>query len=88
MKYGYKETRKIDMSTLRRLCISNHWYNIATEEEYAEFLNYAKCETITTDELVEMATLVKENSQLDYDYEITTIMYEIADKCYSYFEEC
>ena len=88
MKYGYKEVRKVDPIALRGLCIKKNWYTNGTNAEYDELLNYGyNDKLITSDELVEMATLIKEHS--DTDYEITSIMYEInAECCYSYFEEC
>lgn len=85
-KYGYSEIRKVEMHELRKLAILKNWFTNATEEEYAQYLNYANCDNITSDELVEMATLVKEYSNAD-DYEYTTIMFEIAQVCYTFFEE-
>ena len=88
MKYGYREVKKISADKIRGLCIAKNWYTNGTEEEYNELLQYGFSNMdITTDELVEMATLIKEYS--DTDCEITSIMYELnAECCYSYFEEC
>ena len=88
MKYGYREVKKISAEKIRGLCISQDWYTNGTEEEYKELLQYGFSDMeITTDELVEMATLIKEHS--DTDHEITSIMFELnAECCYSYFEEC
>lgn len=85
-KYGYTEFRQVGICELRALAIRKNWFTNATEEEYAQYLNYANCDNITTDELVEMATLVMEYSNAD-DYEVTTIMFEIAQVCYTFFEE-
>lgn len=86
-KYGYTELRKVEMTALRSLAIRKNWFTSATEEEYAQFLNYANCDNITSDELVEMATLVLEYTPMDYAYEVTTIMFEIAEVCYTIFVE-
>ena len=88
MKYGYREVKKICADKIRGLCIAKNWYTNGTEEEYNELLQYGFSNMdITTDELVEMATLIKEYS--DTDCEITSVMYELnAECCYSYFEEC
>lgn len=90
MKYGYREIKKINASDIRSLCIKKNWYTNGTTEEYEMLLNYGfSHRTITTDELVEMATLILEYSEAEYirDYEITSIMYELNEACYSYFEE-
>ncbi|MBQ3256349.1 MAG: hypothetical protein IJN43_16095 [Ruminococcus sp.] len=84
-KYGYKEIRRVSMMALRSLCIKMNWFVKATNKEYAVFLNYATNETVTTDDLVEMATQVKEYS--DTHFEIEDIMYLIAECCHTYFEE-
>ena len=86
MKYGYKEVRKIDMAEIRSLCVRKNWFTCGDVYSYDRLLDYSKCENISTDELVEMAEQIKENSETDY--EITDIMFELATICYTYFEEC
>lgn len=86
MKYAYTETRKMTMDNLRALCIRNDWYTCGDNEEYSNLLNTAHyCENITTDVLVELATDIKSHS--DTEHEITSIMFELAGICYSFFEE-
>lgn len=86
MKYGYKEIRTISVEDLRMLCVEKEWYTEGDNKEYANLLETAEnYENITCDELVEMATDIKSHSETDY--EIETIMYMIANKCKSYFEE-
>lgn len=86
MKYGYKEVRKIEASAIRKLCIKHDWFTRGTNEEYELLLNYGfSHQEITVDELVEMAELILEYS--DTDYELTSIMFELNEICYSYFEE-
>lgn len=91
MKYGYKETRTIDMCDIRKLCIEKNWFTEGTNEEYDELLNYGSHDrkNITTDDLVEMATLILEHSEKEYinDYEITDIMWSLANISHTYFEE-
>ena len=86
MKYGYKETRKIEMDKIRNLCVRKNWFTCGDVYSYDRLLDYSKCENITTDELVEMAEQILENSETEYG--ITDIMFELAEICYSYFEEC
>lgn len=86
MKYGYREVRKIEASEIRKLCIKHDWFNRGTNEEYELLLNYGfSHKEITVDELVEMATLILEHS--DTDYELTSVMFELNEVCHSYFEE-
>lgn len=83
-KYGYKEIRRVSMMALRSLCIKMNWFIKANNEEYAVFLNYANHENVTTDDLVEMATQVREYS--DTEYCIEDIMYIIAHQSHTFFE--
>lgn len=86
MKYAYTETRKMTMDNLRALCIEHDWYTCGDNDEYSNLLNTAHyCENITTDVLVELATDIKSHSETEY--EITSIMFELARICYSFFEE-
>ena len=85
MKYAYEEVRKIEMGEIRNLCIKKRWFTCGDVYSYNKLLAYSKYENITTDDLVEMAEQIKENSETDY--EITDIMFELAEICYSYFEE-
>lgn len=86
MKYGYREIRKIDASDIRGLCIKHNWFTRGNKAEYDVLLQYGFGKEITTDELVEMAEIILEHS--DTDYELTSVMYELNEICYTYFEEC
>lgn len=89
-KYGYTEIRKIDAYKVRNLCIERNWFTCGTNEEYGDLLNYGFNEVlITSDELVEMATLILEHSEKEYliDFEFTDIMGALINCCYSYFVE-
>ena len=86
MKYGYREVKKIHAEKIRSLCIRHDWFNCGTNDEYAALLQYGfSGQEITTDELVEMAEMILEYS--DTDYNITSIMYELNKICDTYFEE-
>ena len=89
-KYGYTEIRKANAYDIRKLCIQRNWFTNGTNEEYGDLLNYGFNEIlITSDELVEMATLILEHSEPQYlsDYEFTDIMCALSNCCYSYFVE-
>lgn len=84
-KYGYTEIRKTNADQMRALCIAQSWFTLGTNEEYSRFLEKAAAlENITTDDLVELASDVKEWSNTDM--EIETIMWYIAKSCYVWFE--
>lgn len=98
MKYGYKEVRYLGASQLRALCIKEDWYTGGTNKEYAELLDKAENENITTDDIVEMATDIYEHSEeamsrlkraAGYDMSecLKHIMFAIAERCTTYFEE-
>lgn len=85
-KYGYAETRTIAPEAIRSACIAHDWYYCGTEEEFEELLAYGfSGRPIGTDELVEMATLIKEHSDTEDDY--CYILYELARLCRSTFKE-
>lgn len=87
MKYAYKETRKINSNSVRKLCIEKGWYTAGTNEEYAHLLFdiVGRIGNVTSDELVEIATDIKDHSVTDC--EVTNIMYELAKVCVSFFDE-
>jgi hypothetical protein len=86
MKYGYREIRKINADEIRGLCIKHDWFTRGNNAEYDVLLQYGfQGKEITTDELVEMAKIILEHS--DTDYELTSVMHELSQICYTYFEE-
>ena len=98
MKYGYKEVRRLGSMELRALCIKEDWYTGGTNEEYANLLDMANRENVTTDDIVEMATDIYEHSEVAMDklkraagYDIGEclkhIMFAIAERCTTFFEE-
>lgn len=85
-KYGYTEKRTITRDRMRALCIEREWFTLSTNSEYTAFLDKAESiGNITTDDLVELATEVKEYS--DTDMMIENIMWFIANSCFVFFEE-
>ena len=90
MKYGYREVKKIDEIKIRSLCIEKNWFTNGNEKDYFKLLNYGfSGKEITTDDLVEMAEMICERSEYESikEYEFTSIMFELNECCYSYFEE-
>lgn len=98
MKYGYKEVRTLGATRMRSLCITEAWYTDGTNEEYANLLEMARNPNITTDDIAEMATDIIEHSSdavqkikkrggLDMREVYTHIMFLIAERCITHFEE-
>lgn len=85
MKNGYTEERKMFADDLRRLCIRNNWFTRGNNDEYNTFLNMAKKENITTDDIVELAEQIIEHSNLAEGETMTNIMFELASICHSLF---
>lgn len=89
--YGYKETRSIDMSELRNLCIKQSWFTCGDNEEYSELLNMVNNTELTTDLIVELASIIYSHSESDNDHtmseHITNIMYLIAKASCTLFNE-
>lgn len=87
----YIETRTLDSTKLRSLCIEHDWYTCGTNEEYAKLFarlhDEDGCpENMTTDKLAEIAADIMEHSDIT-DYTITTVMYELNKACTTYFDE-
>ena len=90
MKKFY-ETRTLSASALRSLCIEHDWYTCGDNEEYEHLFSmlhneYGVPEEMTTDKLAEIAEDIMKHSEIT-DYTITTVMFAIARKCTSYFDE-
>lgn len=87
----YIETRVMDSSKLRSLCIKRNWYTRGTNEEYGRLFDllydeYGCPVNLTTEKLAEIAEDIMEHSDIR-DYTITAVMFELADSCYTYFDE-
>lgn len=87
----YTETRIMRDTKLRSICIEHNWYTRGTNEEYGRLFRrlYDKDGfpvNLTTEKLAEIAADIWEHSEIT-DYTITSIMYELASVCYTYFDE-
>jgi hypothetical protein len=87
----YTETRILDPEKVRRLCIKHDWYTCGDNEEYAAM--FAKLhddmgcpENMTTEKLAEIAADIMEHSEIS-EYTITSVMFELARACTTYFDE-
>lgn len=87
MKHGYKEVRKLFADDLINLCVRNRWYTCGYNTVHYHFLyEFAeRKENITTGDIVELAQDIMKSS--DTDLELTSICYEIAKTCKTFFVE-
>lgn len=86
----YTETRTLDSSKLRAICIENDWYTHGTNEEYASLFaklhdEYGCPENMTTEKLAEIAADIMTHSEIS-DYTITSVMFVLARACVTYFD--
>lgn len=86
-KYGYVEFRRINSENLRNLCIKNKWYTKGNNEEYFNFFKMADKDNLSTDDIVELATDILEHSEIQDEQNFCSICFEIANECYTFFEE-
>ena len=87
----FTETRILDATKLRSVCINNNWYTCGTCEQYDRLFRRLydenRCpQNMTTEKLAEVAEDIMEHSDIT-DYTITSVMYVLADACYTYFDE-
>jgi len=81
-----KEIRQISSDNLRSLCIEKNWYTNGNGEEYARMFDLADgLANVTSNDIIEIATDIKEHSVTEYP--ISSICFEVARKCYSLFIE-
>jgi hypothetical protein len=79
------ETRVLTYDNLRALCIEKNWFNRGNSEDYEGMLRYAaEKKNVQTSTIVIIARTIKQNS--DTEHPISSICFEIARKCYSFFE--
>lgn len=84
-KYGYKEVRVMDSNDLRNLCIKQNWCTNASNEEYHDLLIMCDKDNITTDDVVEIATVIHSLSCLDDDYNLSE---HFSNICFLLFKIC
>lgn len=88
-----KEIQMIDAEEVQQILIRNDWFALATDKEYAQFLDYVQRleEThVTLEDLRQMAVDVMRYSDPDtYDQEmgIPGIMFELAQAVHSVYTE-
>ena len=87
----YTETRILDSSKLRAVCIQQDWYTRGTNEEYSNLFSKLHdedgCpENMTTEKLAEIAADIMAHSEIS-DYTITSVMFVLARACNTYFDE-
>lgn len=84
------ETRTLSMEDLRKLCIKNNYYTEGTNDEYDRFLTSVKGVEMTKSQIYYLAVNIFthsdiENNGLSTDEIIASIMYNIAEACYTVF---
>lgn len=79
------EKRKLSYDNLRALCIEKNWFTKGSTEDYEQMLQYVdRKENPATGTIVIIARTIKQNSDTEQD--ISGICFEIARRCYSFFE--
>ena len=85
----YKEIRKIRASALRQLCVDHDWYTAGDNDEYGHLLFdlAGHKENLNTADIMEIAADIMAHSELDDDYTIENIAFEVARIANVFFEE-
>ena len=80
-----RETRRICVNDLFRLCVENEWYTRGTNQEYTRMIEFARDLTnVTAENLVAIAAEIKHHS--DTEQSIESICHLLALLCFSTFE--
>lgn len=78
------EIREITGADLRNLCIEKKWFTRGTDEEYTKLLNGAEeLQHVKTSDIVGIAENILRHS--DTEYELSSVCFEIARICHSFF---
>lgn len=87
-----KETRYMNSSDLRKLCIEHDWFTRADNEAYSKFLNMTRKRTgesapMTANRLLDMALVVQQYSDPEtYEgMDLEGIVFSLCEICYSCF---
>lgn len=80
------ETRQLDSYNLKALCIRKNWYTRGDCKAYEKLLDMCEVDNVTTNRIYKMALDIKAHS--DTDYEVSSIMFEIAKICNTFFTIC
>lgn len=87
-KYGYHEVRHMHWDSLRALCIKENWCTNASSDQYKELLDMTETENITTDDIVEMATLIMEYSGMSiHGDDFSNVCFNLFQICNTFIEE-
>ena len=87
----FVETRNMHICDLRNLCIKRNWYTRGTNAEYSNLFDmlsdsHSEPVNMTTAKLAEIAADIMAHSEMHPDYEITSVMYELAQICHTFFD--
>ena len=85
------ETRSWFARDIRSLCIRNDYYTNGTVKEYEELLEFVDENEPTTENIYQAAYNIVEHSNLERygqtdRQNIESVMFEIANECYTHFE--
>ena len=85
----YKEIRRISACSLRQLCVDKDWYTAGDNDEYGHLLyDLANDkENLTTADIIEIAADIMAHSDLDDDYTIESIAFEVTRIANVFFKE-
>lgn len=87
-KYGYHEVRHMNRDSLRELCIKEEWCTKANNYQYKELLDMTESGNITTDIIVEMATVIMEHSGISiFGDEFNNVCFKLFQICYTFIEK-
>lgn len=78
-----KEIRQLDSYELKALCIHKGWYTQGDCKAYENMLAMCDVDNVTANRLYKIASDIKIHS--DTKYEISSIMFEVARICNSFF---
>ena len=85
----YKEIRTLTANNLRNLCIRQNWYTCGDNAEY-EHLLYdlaASKSHLTTQDIIKIAEDIAAHSDLQDDYDVAGIAWEVNRACDVCFKE-
>lgn len=85
----YREIRRISASALRQLCIDHNWYTAGNNDEYRHLLLdlAGNKKNLSTEDIIEIAADIMEHSELDGEYSIEDVAFEVACIAYTFFQE-
>ena len=81
--FAYKETRRLNASALRELCIEHSWYTLGDNEEYDHLLNdlAGSKPHLDTGGIIAIAEDIAAHSRLGDGEDVPAIAFEVARIC-------